>query len=349
MSPPRRVVFALAGLLAVGLAALPVAGQNPAPQGGKTTLEVVLPKGKRARLEIDGKVIPGKGRTREVEAPALAPGKKQWEVAAVWEPTNYEKFYRKRLVSPKPGAKVKVDLTEEDPKKRDELVIRFVPTPDDVVERMCKLGKVTKKDIVYDIGCGDGRMVIIAVADFHAKHGVGVDLDPERIQESIENAKKRGLKLGKNGKVEFRVEDALKIKDLSDASVVLLYMGEPMNLLLRPILKKTLKPVAPLSHGRLEAGQGRDVHRQGRGRVHDPAVDHYRQERQRGEKIRPVPKPAASAVAAAHAEPRPGPVIRCEARSTSKHGQTRKKKHSPSSSSGTVRVCWWLSFFRLPP
>jgi uncharacterized protein (TIGR03000 family) len=256
MSPPRRVVFSLCALaLTVVLTAGLGASQNPAaPQGGKTTLEIQLPKGKRARLEIDGNVIPGKGKAREVEAPPLAKGKKYWEVAAVWEPTNYEKFYRKRKVFPKPGQKVVVDLRDEDPKNKDELVIRFVPTPDDVVERMCKLGKVGKKDVVYDIGCGDGRMVIIAVADFGAKHGVGVDLDPQRIKESKENAEKRGLKQGKDGRVEFRVQDALKINDLSDATVVLLYMGEPMNLILRPILKKTLKPGARIVSHRFRMG-----------------------------------------------------------------------------------------------
>jgi uncharacterized protein (TIGR03000 family) len=230
------------------LAAGQAVSQN-APKGGKTTLEILLPK--RSHLEIDGKEIDGKGRKREVEAPALTPGKKYWEVSAVWEPTNYEKFIRTRKVMPKPGQKVVVDLREEDPEHKDKLVIRFVPTPDDVVARMCKLGNVTKDDVVYDIGCGDGRLVIIAVAEFKAKRGVGVDLDPQRIKESKANAKKRGVA----DKVEFRVEDALKIKDLSQATVVLLYMGEEMNVRLRPILQKTLKPGARIVSHRFGMGE----------------------------------------------------------------------------------------------
>jgi uncharacterized protein (TIGR03000 family) len=249
MSPPRRVAFSLCALsILISLAADQAVSQD-APKGGKTTLEILLPK--RSHLEIDGKEIDGKGRKREIEAPALAPGKKYWEVSAVWEPTNYEKFIRTRKVAPKPGQKVVVDLREEDPEHKDELVIRFVPTPDDVVARMCKLGKVTKDDVVYDIGCGDGRLVIIAVAEFKAKRGVGVDLDPQRIKESKANAKKRGVA----DKVEFRVEDALKIKDLSQATVVLLYMGEEMNVRLRPILQKTLKPGARIVSHRFGMGE----------------------------------------------------------------------------------------------
>jgi len=237
MSPPRRVAFSLCALAVIfSLECGQAVSQDAAPKGNKTTFEILLPK--RAHLEIDGKEIDGKGRKREIEAPALAAGKKYWEVSAVWEPTNYEKFTRTRKVYPKPGEKVVVDLREEDPKNKDRLVIRFVPTPDDVVARMCKLGKVGKNDVVYDIGCGDGRLVIIAVAEFGAKRGVGIDLDPQRIKESKANAKRRGV----GDKVEFRVGDALKIKDLSTASVVLLYMGEEMNVRLRPILQKSLKP-----------------------------------------------------------------------------------------------------------
>src|SRR5205807_2051933 len=106
------------------------------------------------------------------------------------------------------------------------------------------------KDVVYDLGCGDGRMVITAVKKFHAKRGVGVDLDPERITESKENAAKAKV----SDKVEFRVGDVLKIKDLSDATVVLLYMGDDIDLRLRPILKATLKPGSRIVSHRFKMG-----------------------------------------------------------------------------------------------
>jgi ribosomal protein L11 methylase PrmA len=112
------------------------------------------------------------------------------------------------------------------------------------------MAKVGPKDVVYDLGCGDGRMVIIAINKFGAKRGVGVDLDPERIKESKENAEKYKVA----DKVEFRVGDVLKIKDLRDADVVLLYMGDDINLRLRPILKQTLKPGARIVSHRFTMG-----------------------------------------------------------------------------------------------
>src|SRR6476661_1528392 len=68
----------------------------------------------------------------------------------------------------------------------------FVRTPQDVVDRMLALAQVTKADTVYDLGCGDGRIVITAAKKYGA-HGVGVDIDPERIKDARENAKKAGV------------------------------------------------------------------------------------------------------------------------------------------------------------
>ncbi len=217
-----------------------------------TTLRVLLPKVKRrVRLQVDGKEVDAKGRgAREFTAPALTKGKKEYEITAVWDTNNYTMFYRTRKVAPRPGEKVTVDLREEDPKNPDKIEIRYVPTPEDVVERMCKLGKVTKDDVVFDLGCGDGRIVITAVKDFKAKRGVGVDLDPERVRESVASAKEHGV----SDRVTFREGDVLKIKDLSDATVVMLYMGEDINLRLRPILQKTLKPGARIVSHRFSMG-----------------------------------------------------------------------------------------------
>ena len=111
----------------------------------------------------------------------------------------------------------------------------FVPTPQDVVERMLKLAGVTKRDVVYDLGCGDGRIVITAAQKFGAR-GVGVDIDPQRIQQAEENAKKAGVeKL-----VTFKLQDALKT-DVSRATVVTLYLLSSSNLALRPMLTKQLR------------------------------------------------------------------------------------------------------------
>ena len=114
----------------------------------------------------------------------------------------------------------------------------YVPTPQDVVDRMLKLGQVTKDDVVYDLGCGDGRIVVTAAKQFGAR-GVGVDIDPERIKESEANAKAAGVE----HLVSFKLQDAMTV-DVSPATVVTLYLLSASNMKLRPILTRQLRPGA---------------------------------------------------------------------------------------------------------
>ncbi|HBY59683.1 MAG TPA: SAM-dependent methyltransferase [Solibacterales bacterium] len=114
--------------------------------------------------------------------------------------------------------------------------VPYVPTPPEVVAEMLKLAAVKKTDVVYDLGCGDGRIVITAVEKYGAR-GVGFDINPERIAEATENAKKAGV----TGRVKF-VEQNLHDANLSEASVVTLYLLPSVNLKLRPKLLKELKP-----------------------------------------------------------------------------------------------------------
>jgi SAM-dependent methyltransferase len=114
----------------------------------------------------------------------------------------------------------------------------FVTTPQDVVERMLELAQVGPRDVVYDLGCGDGRLVITAAKKFGAR-GVGVDFDPQRVLESRANAKQAGVE----DLVEFRDQDARTI-DVSPATVVTLYLLNSSNLELRPMLTRQLKPGA---------------------------------------------------------------------------------------------------------
>jgi ubiquinone/menaquinone biosynthesis C-methylase UbiE len=112
----------------------------------------------------------------------------------------------------------------------------YVPTPQDVVDRMLGLANVSSSDVVYDLGCGDGRIVITAAKKFGAT-GVGVDIDPDRIRESEANAKAAGVeKL-----VSFRLQDAISV-NVSQATVVTLYLLSSSNAKLRPILTRQLKP-----------------------------------------------------------------------------------------------------------
>jgi hypothetical protein len=111
----------------------------------------------------------------------------------------------------------------------------YVKTPMDVVERMLEMAEVDKDDLLVDLGCGDGRIVITAAKKFGAR-GIGIDLEPQRIQESIANAKAAGVE----ELVEFRLEDAT-LSDFSQATVVTMYLLTESNELLRPHLERQLR------------------------------------------------------------------------------------------------------------
>ncbi len=227
-----------------------VLGQETAKK--TVSLTVLVPQDD-AILVVDDKKMEQRGVSRLYTSPPLDPaGKFTYTVKVTWEPNNYTKITRTQKVKIEPAkdANLKVDMTTEDPRWKDDIVVRFVPTPKEVVDAMCKLAKVGKEDVVYDLGCGDGVMVIRAVEKFAAKRGVGIDLDPVRVKESQENA----IKAKVADKVAFREGDVLKIDDIPDASVVLLYMGNDINLRLRPILQAKLKPGSRIVSHRFTMG-----------------------------------------------------------------------------------------------
>jgi cyclopropane fatty-acyl-phospholipid synthase-like methyltransferase len=113
--------------------------------------------------------------------------------------------------------------------------IPFVPSPPHVVERMLEVAEIKKGDVLYDMGSGDGRIVIEAAKKFGVR-GVGIDLNPELVDKARENAAKEGV----SHLVEFRAQDGLTV-DISEATVVTLYMFKWFNNALRPKLQK-LKP-----------------------------------------------------------------------------------------------------------
>jgi len=114
----------------------------------------------------------------------------------------------------------------------------FIPTPDDVVDRMLTLAKVTHDDVVYDLGCGDGRIPIAAAKRYGAK-GVGLDLDASLVELAKSNAKAAGV----DALVDFRVQNVLTA-DVSKATVVTLYLLSSSNERLRPMLLRQLAPGA---------------------------------------------------------------------------------------------------------
>ncbi len=112
----------------------------------------------------------------------------------------------------------------------------YLPTPSPVVDKMLELAGVTAKDVLYDIGCGDGRIVITAARKYGAR-GVGIDIDKAMVARSAANARAAGV----GGRVRFVCMDATKA-DVSEATVVTLYLLPESNALLRPLLEKELRP-----------------------------------------------------------------------------------------------------------
>ncbi|UBF23564.1 class I SAM-dependent methyltransferase [Kovacikia minuta CCNUW1] len=114
--------------------------------------------------------------------------------------------------------------------------VPYEPTPYPVAEAMLELAKVTQDDVVYDLGSGDGRIIITAAQKFGAR-GVGIDINSQLVEESRENARKAGV----SDRVQFLKQDLFKA-DVRQATVVTLYLLPKINLKLRPILLRQLKP-----------------------------------------------------------------------------------------------------------
>ena len=190
-----------------------------------------------SKLVIDGKDYSTPRMTKRTLEVEPKKGDSVTVVYTFW-PNGYTRFIRTKVVKVIPGKTVEVDFEKADPKKPDQIYVIYFPTPIEVVDAMCKLGGIGKEDVVYDIGCGDGRLVIQAVKKFGAKKAVGIDISAERIAECNANAKKAGVA----DKVTFLEKDVLTIKDFSEATVVLTYLSNPLNEALRPTLQKTMKP-----------------------------------------------------------------------------------------------------------
>jgi uncharacterized protein (TIGR03000 family) len=224
-----------------GVAAPPGAGaflQAPAAPARaaevRTRFTVTVPQDD-AEVRMQAAVVAGSGRVRELETPPLERGRLYtYKLTAEWRPNTYTVITRNKTVEFRGGDAVTVDLTVDDP--NDRARIRYVPTPDYVVNAMIELADIGPSDVIYEPGCGDARITIAAVKA-GARKGVGIDIDAERVADSQNKVKAAGL----DGRIEVRLGDALDIKDLSEATVVFLYMGDEFNKLIRPILWRQLK------------------------------------------------------------------------------------------------------------
>lgn len=224
------------------LVVIAFSGVNVGGEKATSTITILVPeKGQEETvLKIDGKLVEGDGGTRTYKASGEKGKDIKLKIQVLIEPNNYTKITRRKEVTVKAGDDIKVDMTVKNPKDPDDIVVRFVPTPDDIVDEMAKLAKMTKDDVVYDLGCGDAVMLIRPIKQGKAKRGVGVEYDPKMVKVATENVAKEGL----SKLIEIRQGDMLKLtsKDVADASVVLLYIGDDLGERVGPLLQKALKP-----------------------------------------------------------------------------------------------------------
>lgn len=138
----------------------------------------------------------------------------------------------------RPGAPAVAEVQTES--KRPDVI--YVPTPQEVVDKMLEMARVRKDDVVYDLGCGDGRIVVTAAKKFGCK-AVGFDIDPDRVKESLENVKKNHVE----NLVTIKQADIFE-QDLSKATVVTLYLLPSLNVRLIPQLEKMKDGCRIVSH-----------------------------------------------------------------------------------------------------
>jgi SAM-dependent methyltransferase len=154
---------------------------------------------------------------------------------AVTEPKEPAMPDRRRTLALLLASPLILPFARAQDRPRSRLDVPYVQTPPEVVARMLEIGQVTKDDVVYDLGCGDGRIVVTAAKQYGAR-GVGIDIDPYRIREARENARAQGV----SKQVQFRQGDLFK-SDFSKATVVTLYLLPQINEKLRPQLWRQLK------------------------------------------------------------------------------------------------------------
>jgi uncharacterized protein (TIGR03000 family) len=231
--------FCIALLIASAATAAPARQQGRGtsePSAGVSSRITITMPAADAQLFVDGQLVEGLGGRRTIDSRRHPAGTRStMSIVAQWKPNGYTEITRTKEVPFTAGRPSAVDLSGDDPTDRVKII--YVPTPQDAAEEMARLAGVGPNDIVYEPGCGDARITIAAIRR-GARRGICVDIDKDRVDESRANVKRAGL----SSRIEVRHGDALDVKDLSAVTVVLLYMGEHFNKLLRPVLLRDLKP-----------------------------------------------------------------------------------------------------------
>ena len=216
-------------ILAVVLSACVIPHVAFAQDSRKTvTVEVYLPE--NTRLFIEGQEIAYQGPKRRFVSPPLPQGKYTYTIKAIIPgPTGSETVAHSLDV--RPGDFESIDLRP--PGKRPRTDVEYEPTPQKVVDALLRLAKVTKEDVVWDLGCGDGRIPVTAAKEYGCK-ACGFDIDLERVKDSLANERKHGL----NRLVTIEQRDIFTLDLSKGPTIVTLYLLPSLNAKLLPQLRK---------------------------------------------------------------------------------------------------------------
>jgi uncharacterized protein (TIGR03000 family) len=215
--------------LAAGLFLCLIAARAFAQDDRKTvTLEVYLPEG--ARLFVQDQEMRSEGPMRRFVSPPLPPGKYVYTIKAIIPGPNGPRTVTQRI-DVRPGDFESIDLRE--PGERPITDVEYEPAPQEVVDALLRLAKVTKKDVLWDLGCGDGRIPVTAAKEYKCK-ACGFDIDPERVKDSLANVRKHGV----DRLVTIEQRDIFTLDLSRGPTVVTLYLLPRLNAKLLPQLRK---------------------------------------------------------------------------------------------------------------
>ena len=205
------------------------------------TVEVYLPEG--TRLFMEGQEMRFQSPMHRFVSPPLQPGKYTYTIKAIIPGPNGPKTITRQL-DVRPGDFESIDLRP--PAKRPAADVEYEPTPQKVVDALLRLAKVTKNDVLWDLGCGDGRIPVTAAKEYGCK-AFGFDIDPDLVKESVANAQKHGVE----ALVTIQLRDIFTLDLTQGPTIVTLYLLPHLNAQLLPQLRR-LPPGAPSSPSRTE-------------------------------------------------------------------------------------------------
>jgi uncharacterized protein (TIGR03000 family) len=216
-------------ILAAGLSACLLPTSTFAQDDRQTvTVEVYLSEG--SRLFIEGQEMKFEAPMRRYVSPPLPPGRYTYTITAIIPGPNGPRTVTNHL-DIRPGDFESIDLRE--PGKRPITDVEYEPTPPEVVDALLRLARVTSKDVLWDLGCGDGRIPVAAARDYGCK-AQGFDIDPQRVKESLANVRRHGVER----LVTIEQRDIFTLDLSKGPTIVTLYLLPRLNARLLPQLRK---------------------------------------------------------------------------------------------------------------